>query len=240
MTLATSSSPLTRSLDLLADTYNYNHWIFSLLRQYLGAYICEVGAGIGNLTRFFLSARRIEVIEPDHGYYTILKDLASDHLNLAVFQGSLEDYVKLNSAPRSVDTVVCVNVLEHMQKHDEALRIMAGMLIPGGCILLYVPACPWAYGALDMALGHYRRYSSKAITSLAKACGLSVVVSRHVNFIGAFGWWWCSRMRRDTEIKISNARLVDRFVPYLSALERLIPPRIGQSLFVVLKRTQDV
>jgi SAM-dependent methyltransferase len=223
-------------LDLLTDTYNYNHWIYSMLRPFLGSHICEVGAGIGNLTRFFLSAKQLACIEPESEFCAALNELASRHLNMRVFQKQLEDPTLRMSDILSADSVVCVNVLEHIQDHGEALRMMAAMAKPDGSILLYVPACPWAFGALDRALGHYRRYSKKGLEELAQNCGLHVLMSRYVNFIGVFGWWWYSRVLAKTEISNENARFVDRYVPYISAVERIFPPMVGQSLFAVLKK----
>lgn len=232
----TSRHALTHSLDLLADTYNYNHWIYSLLRPFLGPCICEIGAGIGNLSRFFLNATQLICIEPEAEYWAALDELSSVHLNMHVFKGPLEMYAPLPTAPNPTDTVVCINVLEHIQDDAKALQIMSSLVGSEGAILLYVPACSWAFGALDRALGHHRRYSRRGLWDLANKCQLHVSHCRHVNFIGAFGWWWVSRIRAQTRIDPEKARVVDRFVPFISAAERLLPPFIGQSLFAVLRK----
>jgi SAM-dependent methyltransferase len=229
-----SSLALTDSLDLLADTYNYNHWIYGLLRPYLGESICEVGAGIGNLSRFFLNAERLIAIEPEEEYSQALHKLSDVHLNMTVHECGIEDYALQQQDP--VDSVVCVNVLEHIEDDEAMLKKFSEMINPDGIILLYVPACPWAFGEIDKALGHYRRYSKHSLKELANNCGLDIVAGRYVNFIGAFGWWWCSRVRRQADIKRDNVKLVDRFVPYLSAAEKLIKPIVGQSLFMAFKK----
>lgn len=169
-----SSHVLTHSLDLLADTYNYNHWIYSLLRPFLGPCICEIGAGIGNLSRFFLSATQLTCIEPEAEYWTVMDESSSAPLRMHAFKGPLERYAPQPSAANPTDTVVC--------------------------------------------------------------CQLHVSHCRHINFIGAFGWWWVSRIRAQTRIDPEKARLVDRFVPFISAAERLLPPFIGQSLFAVSRK----
>ena len=229
-----SITALSDSLDLLSDTYNYNHWIYGLLRPFLGDSICEVGAGIGNLSRFFLNADRLIAIEPEAKYLKALCKLSDVHLNMSVHECGIEDYVLKDH--NQVDSVVCVNVLEHIDDDAAMLEKFASMLNPGGVILLYVPACSWAYGEIDKALGHYRRYSKHGLKELAHSCGLDVVTNRYVNFVGAFGWWWCSRVRKHTDIKRDNVKLVDRFVPYLSAAEKLVKPVVGQSLFMAFKK----
>ena len=238
MTQIHSTSPhaLTKSLNLLADTYNYNHWIYSLMRPFLGDVLCEVGAGIGNLTRFFLNARRLVCIEPEPEYWDTLQQLSAIHRNITVARCGIEAFIAGRNSSERFDSVVCVNVLEHIQEQEHALRMMTNLLRPQGVVLLYVPACPWAYGRLDEALGHYRRYSKKQVKHLAHVCRLRLVQCRYVNCIGAFGWWWHSRVRKNAEIKPGPVRSFDRFVPYISALEHFLPLVVGQSLFAVLQQ----
>ncbi len=225
---------LAKSLDLLKDTYNYNHWIYSLLRPYLGTRILEIGSGPGNLTQFFLNSEVVRCLEPDEDYVRQLEQMAGVHRNLAVVRGSVEQMPGLGVEPGSFDTVLCVNVLEHIKDDADAVRRMQQMLRPGGRLLLYVPAGRWAYGKMDEAMGHCRRYARGDIARLARETGARIRICRYVNFIGLWGWWWAGRVRKETYIDPAKAVWVDRLVPYISAVERLLPPPVGQSLFAVL------
>jgi SAM-dependent methyltransferase len=229
------SDSLSLSLDLLKDTYNYNHWIYSLLRPFLGNTVFEIGAGTGNLTRFFLPVEKLFCLEPDARFCAQLKQLAAVHLNMTVIEDSLESYF-LKRASHQTDTLICVNVLEHIADDFDAVQKMADMLKPGGSLLLYVPATTWAFGELDRNLGHYRRYSKHRLVDIAVSAKLRVKHLRHVNCLGALGWWWSSRVRKEKEIPPEKARLVDRFVPYLAAIERIIPIPFGQSIFAVFEK----
>ena len=229
------SDPLALSLDLLKDTYNYNHWIYSLFRPFLGNTICEIGAGTGNLSRFFLPVEKLFCLEPDPRFSSLLKQLAAVHLNMTVIEESLESYCS-NGAVQQTDTVICANVLEHISDDYQAVQQMSHILKTGGRLLLYVPATTWAYGALDKNLGHLRRYSKHRLLDIAARAKLKVKHVRHVNFLGSFGWWWSSRIRKEKNIPPEKARMVDRFVPYLAAIERIIPVPFGQSIFTVLEK----
>lgn len=231
-----ASDPLTQSLDLLSDTYNYNLWVYSLLRPHIGENVLEVGAGIGNLTRFLLPHARVVCLEPDAGYATALRHLSSVHHNLLVVQAGIHDEETVPFRDGTFDTVLCVNVLEHIEDDADAVRLMMSCLRTGGRLLLYVPACPFVFGALDAGLGHFRRYSRRALRLLAKTGGGKMESCRFVNMPGLFGWFWASRVSRDTHIEPRKARFVDRLAPYLSAAERLIPPPIGQSLLAVIEK----
>ena len=61
-------------------------------------------------------------------------------------------------AAKGIDTIVCLNVLEHVEDDRGALRRLHAALAPGGRLLLLVPAHEWLYGAIDRAIDHHRRY----------------------------------------------------------------------------------
>ncbi len=224
---------LTHSLDLLSDTYNYNHWIYSLCRPWLGDEVLEVGSGIGNLTQFLLGANRLVCLEPEDVYRPYLSRIAEVHRNVRYYPVPVED---MPADENHFISVLCVNVLEHIKDDEMALRKMAGRLRDGGNVVLYVPAVSWAYGEMDSDLGHWRRYNKRRIREIAEHCGLSVVRMHHVNAIGLFGWWWVGRVRKERLIDPRKARVMDALAPYLSAVERIVPPFLGQSLLAVLRK----
>lgn len=224
---------LSHSLDLLSDTYNYNHWIYSLCRPWLGKEVLEVGAGIGNLTQFLLGAQRLVCVEPEPEYKGALEDLARTHLNMKYYGVPVGD---IPVQECGFDSALCVNVLEHIEDEEHAISAMASRINSGGHIVLYVPAVAWAYGVLDEKLGHYRRYNRRRLHKLAKSCGLSVRKMHYVNFIGLFGWWWCGRVKKEALIDPDKARFMDRLVPFVSACERVVRIPAGQSLLAVLAK----
>ncbi len=227
---------LTHSLDLLKDTYNYNHWIYSLLHPYLGAKILEVGAGTGNILQFMLRRKEIVCLESSSEFASSLQHTAEMHKNVRVVNGSIEDMFSLGISEACFDNVLCLNVLEHIDKDIAAVQNMLSALSPEGRLLLFVPACQWAYGQLDKEFGHYRRYSKSGLKNTILSAGGFVEKCHYVNFIGVFGWWYSGRIKKDAKIDPVNARIVDRLAPFISALERIIAPPVGQSLFAVVRK----
>jgi SAM-dependent methyltransferase len=224
---------LTHSLDLLSDTYNYNHWIYSLCRPWLGNEILEVGAGIGNLTQFLLGAKRVTCVEPEAVYKNALKAITDNHRNVHYFSVPLQE---IPPEEHGYDSALCVNVLEHIQDDKQALIAMANRVKVGGHVILYVPAAAWAFGLMDKHLGHYRRYNRRQLKILADACGLQTRRIKYVNFIGVWGWWWCGRVRKDAMIDPRKARFMDSLVPFISAVEKLASPPIGQSILAIYRK----
>ncbi len=224
---------LSHSLDLLADTYNYNHWVYSLCRPWLGKVVMEVGAGTGNLTQFLLGAEKVVCVEPEQEYRDRLAALVRVHLNTTFYPLPLQGLPKEEAG---YDSVLCVNVLEHIEDDQHALAEMAERLRPGGHVVLYVPAVSWAYGEMDRHLGHYRRYSRTMMRRLSAQCDLPLVRMKYVNVLGLFGWWWCGRVRREALIDPAKARFMDRLVPFVSAVEKILPTPVGQSLLAVFRK----
>lgn len=229
------SSALDHSLDLLKDTYNYNHWIYSLLRPWLGNNVLEVGSGPGNLTRFLLDREQVLCIEPNVLYCSQLEKLAAVHRNITIENGD-DRLLEEQQYPNRYDTLICLNVLEHIENDMETLQRFYNTLSNNGVLLLYVPASQWAYGTLDRNMGHFRRYNKIILKERVRQVGFEIVRCRYVNLIGVFGWWWTARCLKDSFINPQKARLVDKWVPILSALENICPPLVGQSLFLVAKK----
>jgi len=127
--------------------------------------------------------------------------------------------------------------LEHIEDHRSALRGMASVLVPGGAIVLLVPAFQSLYGPIDRNLSHRRRYSRTSLAGLAQGAGLRVEKLHYVNAAGFFGWWINAHIFRRAAQSERQIRIFDRcIVPWMSRLEAVVPPGFGQSLFAVLRK----
>src|SRR5262249_37810364 len=133
------------------------------------------------------------------------------------------------------DSCVCLNVLEHIEDDAAALESMASVLVPGGAIVLLIPAFQSLYGPIDRNLGHYRRYNRCDVVRLACRTGLRVRKLHYSNFVGFFGWWANAHVLRREAQSEGQIEIFDRYlVPVLSGIERLVRPPFGQSLLAVL------
>lgn len=221
------------SLELLSDLYNYNHWLFDKVRPFIGESVCEVGCGIGNITQFLLGRRRVVGIEPLTASFRQSAARFRDHLNTSIVNCALEDCPSRAAAAESFDTVLCMNVLEHIADDAEAMRTMRRLCRPGGTVVILVPAHMIIYGELDRSFGHRRRYNRKSLSRLFRCAGLEPTHSRYINAIGVFGWFWEGRCLGRRQICRQSARLFNRLVPFIDVIERLLPPPFGQSLLMV-------
>lgn len=222
---------------LMAKARNYFAWQNSLVTREIGRRVVEVGCGFGNFTRLLLDREVVIAIDREPDCVERLRERYPNQKNLQTFVCDASDRAFAGLARFQADSCVCLNVLEHMQDDQKALEDMASILVPGGVIVLILPAFAALYGPIDANLGHLRRYRRGSIRRIANGAGLRIKRMHHMNFIGFFGWWVNSRILRREAQSAFQISVFDKFVvPVASRLEGWLTPPFGQSLFVVLQK----
>jgi len=148
------------------------------------------------------------------------------------------DQVQLVDA---ADSLVAVNVLEHVEDHEAFLRAAARIVVPGGHLLLFVPAHQFLFGSLDAAFDHYRRYSKAGLSSVVSRAGWEPVSISNVNIAGILPWLIAGKIFRTTTLAHTQMRIFDRLIiPIIKRIESVREPFIGQSLLAIARnpRTQ--
>jgi SAM-dependent methyltransferase len=144
----------------------------------------------------------------------------------------LADFDPATLAPYRLDTIVCLNVLEHIEDDRAALARLFASLEPGGRLVLLVPAHRWLYGAIDRAIHHYRRYERAELVERLRETGFAVEHVAFFNRLGIVGWYLNSVLARRTTVPGVQARLQSLLVPLLR-VESLLPLPFGLSLIAV-------
>jgi SAM-dependent methyltransferase len=219
------------TLERMAAAPRYNRWMFERLRPWIGKRILEVGAGIGNLSAFFAERERVVLTDTEPYYLERLSERFRGHPQVRVAELRLPA-IEPSLVAEQFDTVVCSNVLEHIEDDRSSLRTMRSLLQPGGRLVLLVPALRALYGALDESLGHFRRYAPRELSGKLEQAGFRVPRIEYFNLAGVPGWWFAGRVLRRRVIPSDALRWYDALVP-LFRLERLLPWRVGQSLIAI-------
>jgi SAM-dependent methyltransferase len=222
------------TLERMALAPAFNRWMFDRLARWVGQRVLEVGSGIGNMSRFFADRERVVLTDTEPWYREQLRQRFNGRRNIAVLDMVLPQETQALSG-ETFDTIVCLNVLEHVEDDRGSLAAMRGLLKPGGRLVLLVPALPLLYGSLDRALGHFRRYTPRQLRERYRDAGLEVEHMEYFNLAGLPGWWFTSRVLKLDLIPAGALRWYDRLVP-LFRLERLLPWRVGQSLIAIGRR----
>ncbi len=229
-----SDAELSDVLRTLEEADNYADWIYRLIRPHLGEHVLEIGAGHGELTERLRRDAKVTA--------TDLSKRCVDELALR-FAGNDEvevlqaDVAALGAEDRTFDSVVLINVLEHIDDDASALADLRAVLKPGGRLCVFVPAFEGLYSEFDRRIGHRRRYRRSRLVSTFDQAGLGVVDARYVNTVGALAWWLFSRQLGQVPTQRWSVRLYDRVaVPVIRRLEEDRAPRFGQSLLCIGER----
>jgi SAM-dependent methyltransferase len=224
-------------LEDLSKAVRYRRYLFELLEPHLGDSVLEVGAGLGDFAVQLTGRRRLVVTDADPYCVRSLRRRLGDRPEVEVATLDLQGEVAVG---RPVESVVAINVLEHLEDDVRALRIIRSLVVPGGNLVILVPGYPSLYGEFDRVVGHLRRYTPATLRRAVEAAELDVEVLKPVNLAGALAWWAAVRMGRRARPTPALVKLYDRFVvPLGRALERRFEPPFGQSLLCVARAPAD-
>ncbi len=231
-----TDSRLDRYLVFDRANRRYFDWQLEQFSPYLGRRILEIGCGVGSIAER-LMPRDTYVgldIEPE-----LLEDARERFHGNASLEFHLIDVTRASHAQLDdlramrFDTVVAINVLEHIEDDVRALSRIREILCPEGHLALLVPAHPTLYGAYDKLDGHFRRYRSRELREKLKAAGFDIDVFHHFNSIGAIGWWAQYRLLRRSAPPDSELGLMNSLVPLMKRVERAVKPPFGLSVVAV-------
>ncbi len=219
---------------LAAAAPNYNRWLIERVVPWVGQRVLEIGAGVGTMSAFLVDRERLVLSDTDPDYIARLRARFERYPQVRVVPLRLPATDASLQAER-LDTIICLNVLEHVRDDERSLNTMYQLLQPGGRLVLLVPSLPGIYGTLDKALGHFRRYRRSELRQKYQAAGFRMRHIEYFNLAGVPGWWFTGRVLRRELIPTGSLRWYDALVP-LFRLERLLPWRVGQSLIAVGER----
>jgi 2-polyprenyl-3-methyl-5-hydroxy-6-metoxy-1,4-benzoquinol methylase len=215
----------------------YFQWQARMAEAELGTCVLEVGCGVGNFSDHLQHRERVVGIDVDENCVELWKARFANRPHYTGFLMNAESPEFSSLKRYAIDSIACLNVLEHIDKHDQVLRHMWELLPRGGRVVLLVPAFEALYGEIDARLGHYRRYTRASLTAVAEAAGFGIRRLKYMNFIGFFGWWANSKIFKRSEHSEDQIAFFDSYVvPVQSRLERWISPPVGQSVIATLEK----
>ena len=221
----------SQTLESLASAVHYHAWLTGLARPLLGDSPVELGSGLGDYAATWLDSGvpRITVTEIDPSRLGVLRERFAGDPRVTVRQLDV-----FTPPAGGHSALVAFNVLEHIPDDVGALRAAHTLLRPGGRVVMFVPAFPFAMSRFDRQVGHVRRYTRRTLRTAMTAAGLEVDDVRYVNAPGLPAWFVGMRLLRMTPGDSRALQLWDRFVvPAARWAERRVRPPFGQSVLGV-------
>ncbi len=210
-------------LNSLSGARRLTEWMVETIEPFLGQRILEVGSGIANISRQLPKLERLTLSDNDDQYLRLLHQGFRHFEVVDVARLDLTSDEDFAALQRRYDTVLCLNVLEHVEDDEAALRRMIGVLEPGGRLIVLVPQHRALFSAMDRELGHCRRYSSRELRRKMEDAGLSMERMMDFNAFGALGWLASARVLGRREMNRAMLKAYDMLVPVHGRLEKHLP-----------------
>jgi SAM-dependent methyltransferase len=214
----------------MRDMQAYCRYLFRLVQPALGRRVWEIGVGYGQYTSLLREAgKSVLATDIDEQCLRGVQARFPNDPQVVTARVDLTDEAAVRRQSWfQADSVMCLNVLEHIEDHVSALTWLRESAAPGSRLGLIVPALPRLYGRMDEEAGHFRRYTRAALRQVLDQAGWTVLRLRYVNLLGAVGWWYHNRVRSQAGLGDPavnrQMRAADRWLPRIA---RLTDPLCG-------------
>jgi SAM-dependent methyltransferase len=229
-------------LEFMEFAVNYRRWILDRLRPYLGHRIVEVGGGTGAFSQLLLGTHpeALTVLEPSTNMFPVLAQRlaaidpgGSARAQQCTLDQALMRFPEISNA----DSILYINVLEHIEDDEQELRTVYSALAPAGRVLIFSPAMRWLMGKVDRQMGHFRRYHRDELTRKCLSAGFQIRVATYVDLLGVLPWWVRYCLLKSNRMEDKSVRLYDRcVVPLARVLESAITPPCGKNVLVIAEK----
>jgi glycosyltransferase involved in cell wall biosynthesis len=222
-------------LGRLSRAPKFNAWMADTIRPYCGNHILEIGSGVGNLTHKLIPRRKYVVSDINPLYMQTLSRLRADRPYLKAAYCDVTDFASFPKEEGPFDTVICLNVIEHVADDHASLRNIREVLAPGGRAIVLVPQGQWNFGTLDEVLGHQRRYSEASLRALAQESDFVVEKIIRFNRVGTPAWWLNGKILRRRIFGLGQILALNVLTPLFRRIDGVLPFE-PLSLIAVLQR----
>ena len=213
---------------------NYHRWVFTAIRKHIktGANVLEIGAGHGGFTRLLSSvSAKVIATDIDHAMVLNINAVMQTHQNVTAVE---MDGIEPDKLQDPIDTIVAINIIEHVREDLSFLKSCFSVLNLGGRLIVFAPAFPVLFSNIDSEAGHFRRYTRENLTGLLESAGFKIRAARYFNFAGFWGWLFNKYFKSGVDSPATNFQvmLFDRCV-WLLRLFDIFSFLCGQSVIAV-------
>lgn len=228
------------NLNIVKEFTRFNDWVYSEVKPFIHGNILEIGSGIGvfseRIVRDFVDSDII-LSDTDPKYISDLRDRFRIYKNVHCVQFDASALDNFNNINISVDTVLAINVLEHIEDDVAVLKNIYSGLSQDGSFVILVPAHRFLFNSIDVAIGHFRRYTEKEILHKISQTGFKVRKLFYFNFFAMFGWYINGLVIRNGIVSKNAVSILDILTPLFRLVEHyILRRRMGISLVVILKK----
>lgn len=222
-------------LELFQHAKHWKKYFSKQIKPYIKGTVLEVGAGIGASTLLLNdgTASSWIMLEPDKQMSLFLKkkiDAKQLPANCELQTGTIDQQSS------GFDTIIYIDVLEHIATDAEEMVKAAALLEQGGHIIILSPAFQFLYNPFDKAIGHHRRYTKKMLRKLTPAT-LQLVDTKYYDTVGYFAALVNKLLLRKKYPTRHQVRFWDNWmIPVSTITDKLFFHSFGKSIIGIWKK----
>lgn len=213
--------------------------MYGEVKPFLKGNILEVGSGVGTYSKKIIkdySSNQIIFSDIDKEYVQKLNNDYITNPNAKAIQLDLNKPTDFEKIDKRIDSVIALNVLEHVEDDVTALENIYELLEPGGKFIVLVPAHKFLFNCVDTSLGHFRRYTKKELIKKISRTKFRTKKVYYFNFAAIIGWYVNGNIFKK-KISEGSVSLFDKFVPFFKFFEKyIIRKKMGISLIAILEK----
>jgi SAM-dependent methyltransferase len=220
-------------LTLFAAATNWKAYFARQLTPFIRGNVLEVGAGIGSNTLLLRNPAVTSwlCLEPDPSLALEAERTVSALPDTRVAVGTTA-----SAELGRYDTLLYIDVLEHIEDDRGELERAARLLAPGGHLVVLCPAHQALYSEFDRAIGHFRRYDAKTLTASGPA-SLTLERDFYLDSVGMLASFANRAFLKSGQPTPAQIRTWDRYLVRLSILlDPCFGRRLGKSVIAVWRR----
>jgi len=213
----------SKILARLRRANRFNAWMADMIRPYIGQNVLEIGSGVGNLTDKLIPRKTYYATDINPLYLHTINNLKEDKPYLSAAYLDLNDIADFRDQNKYFDTVICLNVIEHLDDDFQAMKNISGLIEKDGKAIVLVPRGQWLYGTLDEVLGHKRRYSVDVLKKLADEADLRVHKIVSFNRISSIPWFVNGKILKRRAFGYFQILVLNLLTPIFKRIDKYLP-----------------
>lgn len=230
-----------KDLEAMDFAVNYHKWILDEFRPFLGRRVVEVGAGTGSFSELLLqeSIDTLSLVEPSAMFETLTANVSrlKNQTKVDFYNSIFSEAAAEISDKQQPDSIIYVNVLEHIKDDCSELEYIRNTLSNGGRCFIFVPALMSLYGEFDRKIGHFRRYTKKEIEEKCQLAGFKILKSKYFDFAGMLPWFIKYKLLKSESLDSGAVTLYDKMaIPFVKQMEKFVNVPLGKNVLLVAEK----
>ncbi len=230
-----------KDLEAMSFAVNYHKWILDEFRPFLGKRVVEVGAGTGSFSELILqeSIDSLSLVEPSEMFESLTANVAQIKNNTHVdfYKSIFSDVATEIFDKQKPDSIIYVNVMEHIENDRLELDHIHRTLGKGGRCFIFVPALMSLYGEFDRKIGHFRRYTKPEVEEKCGSAGFKILKSKYFDLAGIVPWFVKYKLLKSDSLDSGAVTLYDKMaIPFVKGMEKFVNVPLGKNVLLIAEK----